>query len=135
MTVKINSVQQMVERIPVMLPNVFAALVIGIMGWFVLRTVRSNLSRLPSAAGFNRIGTEIGSTSEIQASELAAPSRCSMFVPALSASFNAPKPEAISVPVTHLLSVLLATVPKIIAAIIISTLAYWLKPISCSVNS
>jgi hypothetical protein len=55
-------VQAMVNKVLGMLPNIFAALVIGFVGWLVAKVMRGLVTNLLAAAGVDRAGHSAGLT-------------------------------------------------------------------------
>ncbi|MDH3511367.1 MAG: mechanosensitive ion channel [Gammaproteobacteria bacterium] len=123
----LDPVQNMVDQILAMLPNIFAALVIGFVGWFVARILRDLVANLLAATGLDRLGDKVGLAEDIQLSNVAGlVVFIFVLVPALIGAINALQIEAISAPATQMLSTFMAAIPKIFAAMVILTVAYFL---------
>jgi len=131
----LGPVENMVDKVLGMLPNVLAAMIIGLVGWFVARIVRDLTTNLLAATGVDRISERTGLRGTM------APSRLVGFVlyifvlvPAVIASLNALKIEAISRPATDMLGVFLAAIPNIFAAALILLIAFGLSRFVSSVS-
>ncbi len=120
-------VQGMVDKILAMLPNIFAAAVIGVVGWFVARILRDLVQSLIEAVGFDRLGEKAGLTGNVSLSQLAGLLVfIFVFVPALVGALNTLRIEAISGPATQMLASFMDAIPDIFAAVIIVTIAYFI---------
>ncbi len=119
-------VQGMVDQILAMLPNLFGAGVIGLVGWFVARILRDLVANLLAAAGADRVGERAGLRGTMTLSRLAGlVIYIFVFVPALIAALNTLKIEAISAPATEMLGAFLAAIPNIFGAAIILAVAWF----------
>ena len=118
-------VQGMVDKILAMLPNILAAAIIGLVGWFVARILRDLVQNLLQVVGFDRVGEKAGLTGNVSLSQLAGLLVfVFVFVPALVAALNTLQIEAISGPATQMLSAFMAAIPDIFAAVIILSIAF-----------
>jgi len=117
-------VQGMVDKILAMLPNIFAAGLIGLVGWFVAKILRDLVQNLLGAVGFDSLGEKAGLTGKVSLSQLAGLLVfIFVFVPALVAALNTLQIEAISAPATDMLGAFMAAIPDIFAAVIILSIA------------
>jgi len=117
-------VQGMVDKILAMLPNIFAAGLIGLVGWFVAKILRDLVQNLLGAVGFDNLGEKAGLTGKVSLSQLAGLLVfIFVFVPALVAALNTLQIEAISGPATEMLGAFMAAIPDIFAAVIILSIA------------
>lgn len=118
-------VQGMVDKILAMLPNIFAAAVIGLVGWFVARILRDLVQNLLQVVGFDRLGEKAGLTGNVSLSQLSGLLVfIFVFVPALVAALNTLQIEAISAPATEMLGAFMAAIPDIFAAVIILSISF-----------
>ena len=118
-------VQGMVDKILGMLPNIFAAAVIVLVGWFVARILRDLVQNLLQVVGFDRLGEKAGLTGNVSLSQLTGLMVfIFVFIPALVASLNTLQIEAISGPATQMLGAFMAAIPDIFAAVIILSIAF-----------
>ncbi len=113
-------VQGMVDDILGLLPNLVAAVVIGMVGWFVARILRDLVSNLLAAAGADAVGQRAGLSGNATLSSLVGlVVYVLVFVPALIAALNVLKIEAISQPATEMLGTFMGALPGIFAAAVI----------------
>jgi hypothetical protein len=119
-------VQGMVDQILAMLPRIFAATAIGVVGWFVARVLRDLVSNLLAAAGADRLGQRAGLRCTTTLSGLVGLIvYIFVFVPALVAALNALQIEAISAPATEMLGIFMAALPNVFAAAVILAVAWF----------
>lgn len=117
-------VQGMVDKILTMLPNIFAAALIGVVGWFVARILRDLVQNLLGVLGVDSLGEKAGLTGKVSLSQLAGLLVfVFVFVPALVAALNTLQIEAISAPATEMLGAFMAAIPDIFAAVVILSIA------------
>ena len=120
-------VQDMVDKILAMLPNIFAAALIGVVGWFVARILRDLVQNLLQVVGLDRVGEKAGLTGNVSLSQLGGLLVfIFVFVPALVAALNTLQIDAISAPATEMLGSFMAAIPNIFAAAIILGIAFLL---------
>jgi hypothetical protein len=113
-------VQTMVEDFLVILPNVFGALVIGFVGWFIAKILREIVTNLSASAGMDKVWEKAGLTGTTKLSGiLGLLVFIFVFVPALIAAFEKLDIQVISAPATDMLGMFLTAVPNIIAAALI----------------
>lgn len=118
-------VQGMVDKILAMLPNILAAAMIGLVGWFVAKILRDLVQNLLQVVGFDRLGEKAGLSGNISLSQLTGLLVfIFVFVPALVASLNTLQIDAISGPATQMLEAFMAAIPDIFAAVIILSIAF-----------
>jgi hypothetical protein len=118
-------VQQMVNEILGILPNMFGAALIGIAGWFLAKIVRDLSTNLLAAAGADRLGEEVGLRGTMSLSHLIGwVLYILILVPAVVAALQALEIEAITAPATNMLNTMLAAIPHIFAAAIILAVAF-----------
>lgn len=124
----LQPVQSMVDSILSMLPNVLAAGVIGVVGWFVARILRDLVANLLAAAGADRVGERAGLAGTTTLSGLVGLiAYIFVLVPALIAALNALQIQAISEPATEMLAAFLAAIPNIFAAAIVLAVAWFVS--------
>ncbi|MBI1394356.1 MAG: mechanosensitive ion channel [Betaproteobacteria bacterium] len=122
----LDPVKSMVTDLVAILPNIFAALVIGAVGW-ILGKVLSNLTaNILGTAGVDRVVKNVGLDDSVRLSRLLGTIVFILvFIPALIAALDALKIESISRPATDMLGQMLAAVPNIIAAALILTITFY----------
>jgi hypothetical protein len=119
-------VQTMLDKFLGVLPNVFAALVIGFVGWLVARVLRGLVGNLLAAAGADRLGPALGFGDQVRISRVVGMVVFILvFVPTLIAALEALQIEAISRPATDMLGMILQAVPNILAAAVILVITYY----------
>ncbi|MGH8706300.1 MAG: mechanosensitive ion channel, partial [Burkholderiales bacterium] len=122
----LEPVQTMLGKLLDMVPNIFAAAVIGFVGWLLAKVLRGLVTNLLSAAGADKMGSQIGLAEAVKLSRLAGMIVFILvFVPTLIAALDALKVEAISKPATDMLQRLLAAVPNLIAAALILVITWY----------
>jgi len=110
-------VQGMINKVLSMLPNVFAAFVIGFVGWLVAKVMRGLVTNLLAAAGADKAGHSAGLDQSVYLSRVAGTLVfIFIFIPTLIAALDALQIEAISRPATDMLAQVLNAVPHIVAA-------------------
>ncbi|MBA3966975.1 MAG: mechanosensitive ion channel, partial [Nitrospirales bacterium] len=118
-------VQNMVNEMLGMLPNVFGAVLIGVVGWFLAKIVRDLVSNLLTAAGTDRLGEQIGLRGTMSLSHLIGlVGYILILVPAVVAALQALEIEVITGPATGMLNTMMSAIPDIFAAAIILGIAF-----------
>ncbi len=122
----LSPVQNMVEEILAMLPNVLGAVLIGVVGWFVAKILRDLVTNLLSAGGADGLGEKAGLQGTMSLSRLLGlVVYVFVLVPALIAALQALQIEAIAAPATSMLETLMVAIPNIFAAGLILAIAYF----------
>ena len=120
-------VQGMVGKILDMVPNIVAASVIALVGWFIAKILRDIVSNLLAVTGIDRLGENAGLRATMSVSRLIGlVVYIFVLVPALIAALNALQIEVITVPATEMLGLVMAAIPNLFAAAIILAVAYFL---------
>ncbi len=132
----LGPVQGMIDKALAIIPNVAAAVVIGFIGWLVAKVLRGLVSNLLAATGVDRVATQIGISSKVQASRVVGMIVfIFIFVPALIAALDALRVEAISSPATEMLSIILDTIPGLLAAAIILVITWYVAKFGAEIVS
>ena len=119
-------VKVMVTKVLDMLPNVFAAFVIGFVGWLLGKVLAGLVTNILAAAGADQGAHRLGLDPTLRISRVVGTIvLIFVFVPALIAALDALKIEAISRPATDMLGKMLAAVPNIVAAALILVVTYY----------
>lgn len=119
-------VQDMLGKILDMVPNVFAAGVIGFVGWMVAKILRGLTTSVLSSTGVDRMGAKAGIRGGMPLSSMGGlVVYILVFVPALIAALNALNIEAISAPATAMLEKMMLAIPNVISAAIILVVTYF----------
>lgn len=110
-----------------MLPNIFAAILIGVVGWIIAKAVRGLVSNLLAATGIDRFSEQHEQTRGLKLSQLGGTlAFILIIIPTLIAALDALRIEAISLPLTRMLDVLLQAVPNVLAAAAILLIAWFI---------
>lgn len=121
-------VSLMLEELLSYLPNLLAAGLILLVGWFVARIVQRLTTSLLAAGGLDRLSDRVGLTQVLGDQTLSGVLGLIVYflvlIPALIAALNALQIEALTVPATNMLNEVLAAVPNIIAAAVLLVIAY-----------
>ena len=121
----LEPVQGMVNEMLGMVPNVFGAVLIGVVGWFLAKIVRDLVSNLLTAAGTDRLGEQVGLRGTMSLSHLIAlVVYILILVPAVVAALEALEIDVITGPATDMLNRMMAAIPDIFAAAIILGIAF-----------
>jgi len=129
-------VRDMVDDVLGMAPNLVAACVIGLVGWFVARLLRSMVTSLLEATGANGLGERAGLRGTMTLSKLIGlVVFIFVLVPALIQALDVLQIEAISGPATEVLGTFMAAVPNLFAAAIILAVAFLLSTLVANLTS
>lgn len=121
----LEPVQGMVNEMLGMVPNLFGAVLIGVVGWFLAKIVRDLVSNLLTAAGTDRLGEQIGLRGTMSLSHLIGlVVYILILVPAVVAALQALEIEVITGPATDMLNRMMAAIPDVFAAAIILGIAF-----------
>ena len=122
----LDPVKVMVTKILDILPNLFAAFLIGFAGWLLGKVLAGLVTNILAAAGADQGAHRLGLDSTLRISQIIGTIvLIFVFVPALIAALDALKIEAISRPATDMLGKMLAAVPNIVAAALILVVTYY----------
>jgi len=122
----LEPVQAMLNKVLDLLPNVFAAAVIGFVGWLVAKVLRGLVTNLLAASGVDRAASAAGLHESVRISRLVGTIVfIVVFIPTLIAALDALKIEAVSRPATDMLAKFLDAVPNLVAAALILVITYY----------
>lgn len=122
----LEPVQSMINKMLNLLPNIFAALVIGFVGWLVAKVLRGLVANLLAAAGADQAGQSVGLDESVKISRVVGTLVfIFIFIPTLIAALDALQIEAISRPATEMLGRLLNAVPHLVAAALILVVTWY----------
>lgn len=126
----LEPIQQMLNNILSILPNILGAVLIGFAGWLIAQIVRRLVTNLLAATGTDRVGTQFGITQTTGGQTLSSLVGTVVYVliliPTAIAALNALKVDAISVPAVSMLTQILNTIPQIFTAVLILGVAYFI---------
>ncbi|MFY7806647.1 MAG: mechanosensitive ion channel [Limnoraphis robusta] len=121
-------VQQMLNQVLFILPNILAAILIAAAGWVIAQIVRRIVTNLLIAVGTDRLGRRFGLGDAANGQSLSSIIGTVVYVliliPIAIAALNALKIQAISVPAIEMLSRILNIIPQLFAAGVILAVAY-----------
>ena len=124
----LRPVQGMIDKSLGFLPNLLAAGVILLIGWFVARVVRLILTNLLAAAGADGLSERVGLAGTLGKLQLSGflglLAYVLILIPVIVGALNALKIEAITQPTSNMLNVILRALPSIFAAFLVVTIAY-----------
>jgi hypothetical protein len=110
------------------LPNLVAAAVIFVVGWFIARIIRNIVTGLLSAIGADRLSERVGLASALGQQKLSGLLGLFVFVlmiiPVLTAALDALQLQAVTAPASNVLNTILGALPNILAAIIVLVFSY-----------
>ena len=124
----LRPLEELVNNILSIVPNVFAAVILGAVGWVIAQIVKKVVVNLLTAAGVNNIGEKFGLSATSNQQSLAQIIGSVVYVlvliPIAITALDALQIQAISVPATDMLNQVLDILPKLFAATVILGLAY-----------
>ena len=121
----LDPLRDMVARVLDMLPNAVGALVIGGVGWIVATVLKNIVTNLSHTAGIDGLGNFAGLSENTRLSRIfGVLVFLVVFIPSLISALDALKIEAISRPATDMLSMMMLSIPDIIAAALILTITW-----------
>ena len=118
----LEPVQSMLDKFLGFLPNLLAAGLIGVIGWFVARIVCQIVTSLLAATGGDRLSERIGIAPLSKIIGLTV--YILIIIPVLIAALNALALDAITEPASNMLNLILGAIPAIFAAAIVIVIAY-----------
>lgn len=117
----------MTTQVTSMLPNIFAAVMIGLVGWLVAKVLRGLVTNLLAASGVDRYSDREQLTGGVRLSQLGGTLVFILvIVPTLIAALDALAIRAISEPASDMLGMFLTAIPNILAAALILIVAWYL---------
>lgn len=124
----LSPVQGLVGEILAFLPNIIAAAIILVVGWFVAHIVRKLVTNLLAAAGADRFSERVGLAGALGAQGLSGLLGLIVYalilIPVILAALNALALDALTEPTSNMLGLILQAIPAILAAAIVLAIAY-----------
>lgn len=122
----LQPVQQLLNQVLSILPNIFAAILIGGAGWLIAQVVRRIVTNLVAATGADQLGSKFGLSHSQQSLSVITGTLVYVLIliPTAIAALNALKIEAISQPAISMLTQILNAIPQIFTAVAILGIAY-----------
>ena len=122
----LEPVKAMVSKALTILPNAFAAFILGFVGWLLGKVLAGLVTNILAAAGADQGAHRMGLDATVRISQVVGTIVLILvFVPALIAALDVLNIDAISRPATDMLGKVLAAVPNIVAAALILTVTYY----------
>ena len=125
----LQPVQALITEVLLILPNILAAILIAVVGWFIANVVRRIVTNLLVTTGIDRLGSRLGlsSTAGVQplSSIIGTIVYVLILIPVAIAALNALRIDAISVPAIAMLQQVLNALPAIFTAVAILIVAYF----------
>lgn len=124
----LEPVQGMTDKVLNFLPNLLAAGLLLLVGWFVARIVQRIITNLLAAVGVDQLGERVGIAKILGAQTLSGMlgivSYVLVLIPVLIASLNALGLDAVTDPASNMLNIILSAIPSVFAAVIVMFFAY-----------
>lgn len=126
----LRPLQDMVDEILAMLPNLFSAVIIAIVGWLIAGILRGLVTSALGAAGLEKMAGRIGiKPTDGVASIVGTIVFILVFFPALVAALDSLQITAISEPAADLLGQFVRAIPGIVAAVLILGITFFVARI------
>ncbi len=136
----LGPVQAMFNKFLGFLPNIITAGVLFLIGWFVARIVRQILTNLLAAVGADSLGEKAGLSQALGEQKLSGLVGLIVYIfiliPIAIAALNTLQLDAITAPASNMLNMILETLPRLFAVIVLLAIAYAVgKMVSTLVSS
>jgi hypothetical protein len=119
-------VQNLINDLLAFIPNLFAAAVIGVVGYFVAKIVRGIVVNVLTAMNVQGLATRSGMTTQTDLPRVAGTVVFLLIlIPTLIAALDALKVEAISRPAVNMLDQIMMALPNILAAVLILAVTWF----------
>ncbi|MEH2231837.1 MAG: mechanosensitive ion channel [Nostoc sp.] len=125
----LQPVQALITEVLLILPNILAAILIAVVGWFIANVVRRIVTNLLATTGLDHLGSRLGLSSAAGVQPLSNIIGTIVYVliliPVAIAALNALRIDAISIPAIAMLQQVLNALPAIFTAAAILIVAYF----------
>jgi hypothetical protein len=123
----VEPVQGVVDQFLGAIPNIFAAAIIFVVGWFIARIVRQIVTNLLAATRLDLFGDQVGlgGTEQPLSKIIGSIAYVLVLIPAVIAALNALQIEALSAPAVTMLTTVLNAIPAFFGALIVLAVAYF----------
>ena len=123
----VEPVQGVVDQFLGAIPNIFAAAIIFVVGWFIARIVRQIVTNLLAATRLDSFGEQVGlgATEQPLSKIIGSIVYVLVLIPAVIAGLNALQIEALSAPAVTMLTTVLNAIPAFFGAVIVLAVAYF----------
>lgn len=126
----LEPLQSMLSKILLFLPNLFAAAIIILIGWFLARIIQKIVTNLLIAAGSERLSEKIGLSKILGEQGLSGLIGLVVYIliliPVLIAALQALALDAVTQPVSNVLNQILGILPALFGAALVLAIAYLL---------
>ncbi|MEH2365370.1 mechanosensitive ion channel [Nostoc sp.] len=126
----LQPVQALITEVLLILPNILAAILIAVVGWFIANVVRRIVTNLLATTGLDHLGSRLGLSSAAGVQPLSNIIGTIVYVliliPVAIAALNALRIDAISIPAIAMLQQVLNALPAIFTAAAILIVAYFI---------
>ena len=124
----LGPVQSMMNNMLTFLPNILAAALILVSGWFLARVLRRVVTNLLAGAGADRLSERVGLVAGLGEQRLSGLIGLILYalvlIPVLIAALNALQLESITEPTSNMLDSILQAIPNIFAAALVIAIAF-----------
>ena len=124
----LSPIEGMISEALNFLPNLLAAGLIFVIGYFVARLVRQIVSNLLAAVGTDRLAERVGISNLLGEQKLSSTLGTVVYVlllvPVLISALNALSLEAVTAPASRMLDMMLAAIPQLFGAFVVLTIAF-----------
>jgi hypothetical protein len=124
----LGPVQGMIDNVLTFLPNILAAALILVSGWFLARVLRRVATNLLASAGTDRLSERVGLVVGLGEQRLSGLIGLILYalvlIPVLIAALNALQLESITEPTSNMLDSILQAIPNIFAAALVIAIAF-----------
>lgn len=123
----VQPVQGVVDQFLGAIPNIFAAAIIFVVGWFIARIVRQIVTNLLAATRLDSFGDRVGlgATEQPLSKIIGSIAYVLVLIPAVIAALNTLQIEALSAPAVSMLTTVLNAIPAFFGAVIVLAVAYF----------
>ncbi|MBN3893615.1 MAG: mechanosensitive ion channel [Nostoc sp. JL31] len=125
----LQPVQALIAEVLLILPNILAAILIAVVGWFIANVVRRIVTNLLATTGLDHLGSRLGLSASAGVQPLSSIIGTIVYVliliPVAIAALNALRIDAISIPAIAMLQQVLNALPAIFTAVAILIVAYF----------
>lgn len=124
----LGPVERMMDEVLGFLPNLLAAALIAVAGWFVARIVQQIVTNLLAALGTDQLSDSLGVGALLGQQRLSQVVGLVVYIliliPVLVAALNALELDAITQPASNMLDAIMAAIPLLFAASLLMVIAY-----------
>jgi hypothetical protein len=122
-------VQSLLNQFLSAIPQIFKAVAIGGIGWFIAQLVRNVVTNVLAATGVDQVGRQVGISQAGSGQSLSSlgglVAYIFVLIPAIIAALNALGVSAISDPATNMLNQFMSAIPLVFTAAVILAVAYF----------